>query len=176
CSSHNLPHSTVNSMSCTSQNTASSTRAAESSSSCTSGSEAAGPGSPSGSHRPETTSSPWPPGSHSPYGSAALVTGFRLNNTPVPDSSPRLPTTIAWTVTAVPASSGRPWCLRYAVARGELHESNTAAIACSSCSHGFSLGGLPTTWVNCSMKRRRVSVPNESSPDCRDNATAISAL
>ena len=46
-----------------------------------------------------------------------------------PESSPRLPKTIAWTVTAVPRSSGIPSCRRYAPARSLFQDRNTASIA-----------------------------------------------
>ena len=55
---------------------------------------------------PETTSSPWALMRKSPDGSGAPVTSSRLKATPVPDSSPVLPNTICWTLTAVPHSSG----------------------------------------------------------------------
>jgi hypothetical protein len=40
------------------------------------------------------------------------VIGLRLNSTPVPERSSRLPNTIAWIVTAVQPSSGKPRLLR----------------------------------------------------------------
>ena len=52
--------------------------------------------------------------------------GSRVKPTPVPDASPRLPNTIAMTVTAVPHSSGTPWMRRYSVAFLANQESKTA--------------------------------------------------
>ena len=55
-----------------------------------------------GVRRPETTSSPCASNRTSITGSAAPVEGSRENATPEPDVSPRLPNTMACTVTAVP--------------------------------------------------------------------------
>ena len=55
---------------------------------------------------PETTSSPWALTRKSPDGSGSPVTSSREKATPVADSSPLLPNTICWTLTAVPQSSG----------------------------------------------------------------------
>ena len=59
------------------------------------------------------------------------VVGFLVNATPVPDRSPRLPNTIAWTVAAVPSDSSIPSTARYRTARGAVHDSNTTLTDCS---------------------------------------------
>jgi hypothetical protein len=55
---------------------------------------------------PATTSSPWAFGSHSPNKRRAPFFGSRVNATPVAESSPMLPNTIACTFTAVPIVRG----------------------------------------------------------------------
>ena len=62
------------------------------------------------------------------------MTSSRLKATPEHDVSPLLPYTICWTLTAVPQSSGSRLIRRYCTARSPIHESNTAWIACLSCS------------------------------------------
>ncbi len=57
---------------------------------------------------PLTTSSPWAQRMKSPYSTASPDPGSRVKTTPVPESSSRLPKTIACTVTAVPRSSEMP--------------------------------------------------------------------
>ena len=64
------------------------------------------------------------------------VDGSRENRTPVPLSSPMLPNTIAWTLTAVPISSSILLILRYSIARGFIQLSNTAMMAARSCAVG----------------------------------------
>src|SRR5579862_5240728 len=64
------------------------------------------------------------------------VPGSRVNATPVPESMPRLPKTIATMLTAVPRSAGiRSW-RRYRIARSAFHDSNTARTARSICAPG----------------------------------------
>ena len=59
---------------------------------------------------PATTSSPWALNRKSPYSPGAPVAGSRVNPTPVPEFSSRLPNTMACTLTAVPRSWGiRSW-------------------------------------------------------------------
>jgi hypothetical protein len=55
---------------------------------------------------PATTSSPWALTRKSPYGLFSPVAALRVNPTPVPELSSRLPNTIACTFTAVPRSCG----------------------------------------------------------------------
>ena len=62
----------------------------------------------SGVRMPATTSSPWAFTRNSPKKRRSPLEGSRLNATPVPEVSPRLPNTMAITVTAVPQSSGEP--------------------------------------------------------------------
>ena len=78
---------------------------------------------------PATTSSPWASNMMSPYRAGSPVAGLRVKSTPVADVAPRLPKTIAWTVTAVPRSSGMPSFCRYARARSLFHDRKTASIA-----------------------------------------------
>ena len=66
----------------------------------------------SGVRMPATTSSPCALGSHSPKKRRSPVEGSRVKATPVAESSPRLPKTIAWTLHAVPQLSGMPCILR----------------------------------------------------------------
>ncbi len=61
---------------------------------------------------PATTSSPWALIRKSPYSPFAPVAGSRVNPTPVPERSSRLPNTMAWTLTAVPRSWAMPSCSR----------------------------------------------------------------
>ena len=55
---------------------------------------------------PATTSSPWAFARKLPYSTFSPVFGSRVNATPVPESSPMLPKTIVWTLTAVPQVVG----------------------------------------------------------------------
>ena len=55
---------------------------------------------------PDTTSSPWALGRKSPDGVGSPVISSREKATPEHESSPLLPNTICWTLTAVPQSSG----------------------------------------------------------------------
>ena len=75
-----------------------------------------------------------------------------MNPTPVPDVSPRLPNTIAITVTAVPQSPGMPWMRRYSVAFLADQESNTAMMARRSCSVGSCGKGAPVRPLTTSLK------------------------
>ncbi len=75
---------------------------------------------------PATTSSPCALTRKSPYAPFAPVAGSRVNPTPVPEFSSRLPNTMAWTLTAVPRSCGMCSRLRYATARVPVHDVNTA--------------------------------------------------
>ena len=65
-----------------------------------------------GVRMPATTSSPCAFGRYSPKKRRSPVEGSRVNATPVAESSPRLPKTMACTLTAVPQSSGIPSSLR----------------------------------------------------------------
>ena len=65
-----------------------------------------------GVRMPATTSSPWALGSHSPKNTRLPVDGLRVKATPVAESSPRLPYTMACTLTAVPQSFEMPFSLR----------------------------------------------------------------
>ncbi len=61
-----------------------------------------------------------------------------MKATPVAEVSPMLPKTMAWTLTAVPQLAGMLCSSRYLLARGFIHEPNTAPIApqswaCGSC-------------------------------------------
>ncbi len=57
-----------------------------------------------GVRMPATTSSPWALVRYSPKSTFSPVAGSRVKATPVPESSPMLPKTIDWTLTAVPRS------------------------------------------------------------------------
>jgi len=59
----------------------------------------------SGVRTPETTSSPCAFIRYSPKKACSPVAGLRVKPTPVPEVSPRLPKTIACTLTAVPSQS-----------------------------------------------------------------------
>ena len=61
-----------------------------------------------GVRMPATTSSPWALIRYSPKNRRSPVAGLRVKATPVAQSSPRLPKTIACTLTAVPRRSGDP--------------------------------------------------------------------
>ena len=65
-----------------------------------------------GVRMPATTSSPWALGSHSPKKTLSPVAGSRVKATPVALCPPMLPKTMAWTLTAVPQSSGILFSLR----------------------------------------------------------------
>ena len=65
-----------------------------------------------GVRMPATTSSPCAFTRNSPKKRRSPDDGSRVKQTPVPDVSPRLPKTMAITVTAVPQSSGRRWMRR----------------------------------------------------------------
>ncbi len=65
----------------------------------------------SGVRTPATTSSPWALTRNSPYRAFSPLAGSRVNATPVAEVSPRLPNTIAWTVTPVPIAAEMP-CIR----------------------------------------------------------------
>ena len=71
------------------------------------------------------------------------VAGLRVNATPVAQSSPRLPKTIACTVTAVPHVSGMWLSLRYVARPLVVPRRNTAPIAPQSCFRGSSGNRLP---------------------------------
>ena len=61
-----------------------------------------------GVRTPATTSSPWALTRYSPYSVFSPLAGSRVNATPVALSVPRLPNTMAWTLTAVPHDLGMP--------------------------------------------------------------------
>ena len=61
---------------------------------------------------PETTSSPCAFARKSPLRTFSPVRQSRVNATPVPESFPMLPYTMATTFTAVPMSSGMLWTRR----------------------------------------------------------------
>ncbi len=72
------------------------------------------------------------------------------------ESGPRLPKTMAWTVTAVPRSSGMPSLRRYVRARSLFQERNTASMAWRSWSHGSSgTSATPTIERKLATKRSR---------------------
>jgi hypothetical protein len=98
----------VNSTSTASPVSRSSTATARASSAATAGSAVASAPIGCGVRSPDTSSSPWARATHSPVSPGVPVPGSRLNATPVPDRSSRLPNTIAWTTTAVPASWAMP--------------------------------------------------------------------
>ncbi len=102
----------VNSRSCMSRKWSSSSLATRSSSACAPGSFFASSAIGSGVRMPATTSSPCALVRNSPYSSAVPVAGLRVNATPVAQSSPRLPNTIACTLTAVPIATGMLFILR----------------------------------------------------------------
>ena len=114
CSTQSLPCWTVNSTSCISPKCSSSRAQAATSSPCTTGMRSSSelPGAPSpalrpcGVRMPATTSSPCAFTRYSPLSRAAPVAGSRVKTTPVAQSSPRLPKTIACTLTAVPQLEG----------------------------------------------------------------------
>ena len=87
---------------------------------------------------PATTSSPWASNITSPYRTGSPVDGLRVKTTPVPESAPRLPKTMAWTVTAVPevVRDALVRAVRHRAIR--FHDRKTASIASRSCSHGSS--------------------------------------
>ncbi len=94
-----------------------------------------------GVRMPATTSSPWALTRNSPYRRLSPVEGLRVKATPVADVSPILPNTIACTLTAVPQDAGMAFNSRYFLARGIIHEPNTAPTApqswaCGSCGKG----------------------------------------
>ena len=83
---------------------------------------------------PATTSSPWAFGNHSPKKIFSPVEGFLVKATPVPQSFPRFPKTIACTLTAVPIEEDIFSKLLYSLALFPFQLSKTAAIAPYSCS------------------------------------------
>jgi hypothetical protein len=80
-----------------------------------------------------------------------------VNATPVAEVSPRFPKTMAWTLTAVPQSSGMWWSLRYVRARSLSQERNTAPMAPQSCSRGSSGKSWPVRWRTICSPRRTIS-------------------
>lgn len=60
---------------------------------------------------PATTSSPWALIKYSPLNISSPVAASRVKATPVAEVLPMFPNTIAWTLTAVPHSSGI-WFMR----------------------------------------------------------------
>ena len=64
-----------------------------------------------GVRTPETTSSPCAFIRYSPKNMRSPVAGLRVKPTPVPEFSPRLPKTMACTLTAVPSQSSM-WLMR----------------------------------------------------------------
>ncbi len=68
-----------------------------------------------------------------------------MKATPVAEVSPRLPKTIACTLTAVPQSSGIRCSLRYVLARSLSQDLKTAPIAPQSCSRGSSGKSRPVS-------------------------------
>ena len=81
----------------------------------------------------------------SPYSAGSPVDGLRVKRTPVPESAPRFPKTMACTVTAVPRSFEIPSRRRYALARSPFQDLNTASIEARSWSHGSSGTSPPMT-------------------------------
>ena len=94
------------------------------------------------------------------------VAGSRLKHTPVAESSPELPNTIAWTLTAVPQSPGILFNLRYVIAFLDIQEPNTAPIPNFNCSHGSCGKTLPIFTpisLNCSTNCFKSSAVNSVS-------------
>ena len=73
------------------------------------------------------------------------VEGSRVKATPVAQSSPMLPNTMAWTLTAVPQLAGMSCSFRYVMARWFIQLPNTAPIAPQSCSFGSIGNGAPVS-------------------------------
>ena len=71
------------------------------------------------------------------------VDGSRVKHTPVAQSLPMLPNTMACTFTAVPQLAGMSCSRRYVLARGFIQLPNTAEIAPHSCSSGSCGNGRP---------------------------------
>ncbi len=111
-SSQSLPRSMVNSMSCISWKCCSRRRAIAANSAAGSGISSASSAIGRVSRMPATTSSPWALTRKSPSSTFSPVVASRDMATPVAESSPTLPNTIAWTFTAVPRSWEMPVALR----------------------------------------------------------------
>ena len=173
---HSLPRSMVNSMSARSAKYRSSWSAYRRSSAPTAGRRSSSVLSGCGLCVPATTSSPCARNITSPYGARSPVAGLRVNSTPVPESGPQLPKTIACTVTPVPRLSGMPSCARYARARSLFQDRNTASTAPRSCSHGSSGASVPTISRYISRKRRRQSAANTGSPATMPSPAAVASL
>jgi hypothetical protein len=121
-----------------------------------------------GVRTPETTSSPCAFGRKSPEGVGSPVISSREKATPEHELSPLFPNTICCTFTAVPQSSGMWLMRRYSTARLPVHESNTAVIACLSCSCGSCGKASPVSCSKSSLKRR---VSSASSPASRSTSS-----
>ena len=85
------------------------------------------------------------------------VAGLRVNATPVAQSSPRFPNTIACTLTAVPIAAEMPCILRYTSARGLFHDRNTAPIAPQSWARTSSGNGCPVARAISALNRATAS-------------------
>ena len=126
---------------------------------------------------PDTTSSPWAFGRKSPDGVRSPVISSRLKATPEHELSPLFPKTICCTFTAVPQSSGMWLMRRYSTARLPVHESNTAMIACLSCSCGSWGKGSPVSSskssLNCRVSSLRWSTSSSTSSSTPASAFAF---
>ena len=109
---------------------------------------------------PATTSSPCALIKNSPISLFSPVAGSRVNATPVPDSSFKLPNTIGITLTAVPQEYGISLSRRYTFARGLSQERNTASIASFNCSTGSDGKSVPNWFLysalNCSANSFKI--------------------
>jgi hypothetical protein len=87
--------------------------------------------------------------------------------TPVPESLPQLPKTMATMLTAVPRSAGMRSWRRYRMARGAFQESKTAMTARRICSRGSAGKSLPvcsrTMPLNVSTRACSSSAPRSVS-------------
>ena len=105
------------------------------------------------------------------------MAGLRVKSTPVPESTLRLPKTMACTVTAVPRSSGIPSCSRYARARSLFQERKTASTAARSCVHGSSgTVSTPTMSRNMASKRFRQLPANLGLPEDAASPAVVASL
>ena len=105
------------------------------------------------------------------------MAGLRVKRTPVPESTLRLPKTIAWTVTAVPRSAGMPSRSRYVRARSLFQERKTASIAARSWTQA-SLGtaSAPTMSRNIASNRFRQLAANFGLPERAARPWVVASL
>mmetsp|Transcript_8810 Transcript_8810/g.27785 ORF Transcript_8810/g.27785 Transcript_8810/m.27785 type:complete len:347 (-) Transcript_8810:215-1255(-) len=148
CSMYSTPSCTVNSQSCTFFMCFSSSLTESYSSRYTSGMRSSSVEMGSGVRMPATTSSPCALIRYSPYSLFSPVDGLRVNSTPVPLLSEKLPYAMYCTLTAVPLRLVILLILRYLIARGLFQERNTAMMAMCSCWPGSSGNGVPVPFSN----------------------------